>query len=97
MAWQVYDAKARFREFLDTALKDGPQVVARRGVEIAVLVSIDEWKRLNSESRPNIKSILLDPKGPYDLFVPHDGSCAFCGPTVRDSPWRVRCVASGRD
>jgi len=35
MAWQVYDAKARFSELLDAALKDGPQVVTRRGVETA--------------------------------------------------------------
>jgi prevent-host-death family protein len=70
MAWQVYDAKARFSEFLDTAFKDGPQVVTRRGVETAVLVPIDEWKRLKSESRPNIKDILLDPNGPRDLYIP---------------------------
>ena len=25
MAWQVYDAKARFSELLDAVLKDGPQ------------------------------------------------------------------------
>ena len=70
MAWQVYDAKARFSELLDTALKDGPQVVTRRGVETAVLVPIDEWKRLKSGSRPNIKDILLDPNGPHDLYIP---------------------------
>jgi prevent-host-death family protein len=70
MAWQVYDAKARFSELLDAALKDGPQVVTRRGVETAVLVPIDEWKRLKSESRPSIKDILLDPNGPHDLYIP---------------------------
>ena len=70
MAWQVYDAKARFSEFLDTTLKDGPQVVTRRGIETAVLVPIDEWKRLKAESRPNIKDILLDPNGPHDLDLP---------------------------
>jgi antitoxin Phd len=48
MAWQVYDAKARFSEFLDASLKDGPQIITKRGVEAAVLVSIDEWKRLKS-------------------------------------------------
>lgn len=51
MAWQVYDAKARFSELLDAALKDGPQVVTRRGVETAVLVPIGEWKRLNGQAR----------------------------------------------
>jgi antitoxin Phd len=33
MAWQLQDAKARFSEFLDASLRDGPQVVTRRGVE----------------------------------------------------------------
>jgi prevent-host-death family protein len=70
MVWQVYDAKARFSEFLDAALKDGPQVVTRRGVETAVLVPIDEWKRLRGEKRETIKDILLDPNGPFDLDIP---------------------------
>lgn len=34
------DAKARFSELPDAALKDGPQIVTRRGVETAVLVPI---------------------------------------------------------
>jgi prevent-host-death family protein len=70
MVWQVYDAKARFSEFLDATLKDGPQVLTRRGVETAVLVPIDEWKRLKTEARPNIKDVLLDPNGPHDLDIP---------------------------
>jgi prevent-host-death family protein len=70
MTWQVYDAKARFSEFLDASIKDGPQIVTKRGVEAAVLISIDEWKHLKSAARPNIKEILLDPNGPHDLDIP---------------------------
>jgi prevent-host-death family protein len=70
MVWPVYDAKARFSELLDAALKDGPQIVSRRGVETAVLVPIDEWKRLKTQARPSIKEILLDPNGPHDIFIP---------------------------
>lgn len=80
MAWQVYDAKARFSELLDTALKDGPQVVTRRGVETAVVVPIDEWKRLKPESRPSIKDILLDPNGPHDLYIPPRRRLSFSRP-----------------
>jgi antitoxin Phd len=40
--WQVQDAKARFSELLNVTLKNGPQVVTRRGIAAAVLVSIDE-------------------------------------------------------
>jgi prevent-host-death family protein len=70
MSWQVYDAKARFSEFLDATLKEGPQVVTRRGVETAVLVPIDEWKRLKEQARPSLKDILLDPNGPHDIYIP---------------------------
>jgi prevent-host-death family protein len=40
MPWQVQEAKARFSEFLDASLREGPQVVTRRGIEVAVLVPI---------------------------------------------------------
>lgn len=58
-SWQLQEAKARFSEFLDAALKKGPQAVTRRGVMEAVLIPIDEWQRLQRESRPNIKELLL--------------------------------------
>ena len=50
MAWQVYDAKARFSEFLEATIKQGPQIITKRGVETAVLISIEEWKRLRELS-----------------------------------------------
>lgn len=70
MTWKVYDAKARFCELLEATLKEGPQIVTRRGVETAVLVPIDEWKRLQAQARPSIKDVLLDPDGPHDIPLP---------------------------
>jgi antitoxin Phd len=69
--WQVQDAKARFSELLKTTLKKGPQVVTRRGIEAAVLVPIDEWRRLQESSRPGLKALLLG-RGPRfkDLVPP---------------------------
>ena len=58
-SWQVQDAKARFSEFLDETLKKGPQIVTRRGVETAVLLPIQEWKRLQNSARPDLKALLL--------------------------------------
>jgi prevent-host-death family protein len=69
MAWQVFDAKARFSEFLDSTLKDGPQVLTRRGVETAVLVPMDEWKRLQDAAKRATADPLLDPKAPHDLYI----------------------------
>lgn len=77
MTWQVCDAKARFSEFLETALKDGPQVLTRRGIETAVLVPIAEWKRLKAGARPTLKQILLDPGGPrFEDIAPPRGEDA---------------------
>jgi antitoxin Phd len=70
MVWPVYDAKARFSEVLDATLKEGPQVITKRGVEAAVLISIDEWKWLQAQRRPSIKDVLLDPNGPHDIEIP---------------------------
>ncbi|UQB41907.1 type II toxin-antitoxin system prevent-host-death family antitoxin [Thiomicrospira microaerophila] len=35
--WPVHDAKARFSEFLETCLHDGPQMVSKRGREVMPL------------------------------------------------------------
>ena len=69
-SWQLQDAKARFSEFLNAALTKGPQVVTRRGVDAAVLVPIDEWRRMQKSSRPNIKELLLGPGPRFDNIVP---------------------------
>jgi antitoxin Phd len=72
-AWQVQDAKARFSELLDITLKRGPQVVTRRGVEAAVLVPIEEWRRLQQETRPGLKELLLGPGPRFENIVPPRG------------------------
>ena len=69
-SWQLQDAKARFSEFLDAALTKGPQVVTRRGVEAAVLVPIDEWRRLQAGSRPSLKALLLAPEARAAIPLP---------------------------
>ena len=64
-AWQVQEAKSRFSEFLETSLTEGPQIVTKRGVETAILVSIDQWRRLERRTAPDIKELLLAPGGAH--------------------------------
>lgn len=59
--WPVQHAKARFSELLDACQREGPQVVSRRGTEAAVLVPIEQWRRLQSSARPSLKQLLLAP------------------------------------
>lgn len=57
--WAVQDAKARFSELLDASLTNGPQIVTRRGEEMAVLVRVDQWRQLQEATRPRLKDLLL--------------------------------------
>ena len=68
-SWQVQDAKARFSEFSETAIKKGPQIVTRRGVKTAVLVPIEEWERLQKAVRPRLKDLLLAPEPRFDDII----------------------------
>jgi prevent-host-death family protein len=67
--WPVQDAKARFSEFLNACLLEGPQMVTRRGTEAAVLVSVQEWRRLQSAGRLSLKELLLSDQARTDLVV----------------------------
>jgi antitoxin Phd len=71
--WQLQDAKARFSEFLEASLKEGPQVVTKRGIDAAVLVPIDAWRRLEQSARPTLKELLLASEPRTDLIVPSRG------------------------
>ena len=73
-SWQLQDAKARFTKFLNTALKKGPQIVTRRGVETAVLVPIHEWRSLQQTMQPTLKKLLLDLGPRFPNMAPKRGA-----------------------
>ena len=59
----------RFSEFLAACIKDGPQVVTKRGAETAVLVPVDEWRRY-ATAPLSIKQLLLSDVGRTDALTP---------------------------
>lgn len=67
MAWQIQEAKQKFSEVVDRAVADGPQTITRHGVEVAVVVAVDEYRRLTGDE-PDLRDFLLDPDGP-DLRI----------------------------
>jgi prevent-host-death family protein len=68
--WPVQDAKARFSEFLEACIVEGPQMVSKRGAETAVLVPVEEWRRLQAAARPSLKQLLLADVGRTDCLTP---------------------------
>ncbi len=71
--WPVQDAKARFSEFLDACIAEGPQMVTKRGTEAAVLVPVEVWRRMQAASKPSLKQLLLSDAGRGDLVLPARG------------------------
>jgi prevent-host-death family protein len=57
--WQLQTAKQKLSELVERALTEGPQVITRRGREVVVVVSIDEYRRLRG-TEPDFKRFLRE-------------------------------------
>lgn len=80
--WPVQDAKARFSELLRNCVSEGPQIVTKRGTEVAVLVPIEDWRRMQEAARPTLKELLLTDVARHDLLIPKRGAAKRRTPPV---------------
>ena len=61
--WQLQEAKSRFSEVVDLTLKEGPQLVTRRGQEAVVILAANDYRRLSGQI-PHLMDCLLNaPRG----------------------------------
>lgn len=58
MTWQINVARSRFSEVVETCIKSGPQIITRHGRNTAVIVSMEDYKRLVTPKN-NLKNILI--------------------------------------
>jgi prevent-host-death family protein len=89
--WQLQEAKAKFSEVFDLALKGEPQTVTRRGKDAVVVVSRDQYSSLRGGPRDTLISFLMreTPKIPGGIPLPgdefgHEPSVDFSGPEWAD-------------
>lgn len=50
--WQLQEAKNKFSQVVDEALKGDPQVITRHGSSVAVVISYEEFLKLKSKKEP---------------------------------------------
>jgi prevent-host-death family protein len=43
--WQIQEAKNKFSEVVDEAIKHGPQIITKRGVETVIVLSYAEYRK----------------------------------------------------
>jgi prevent-host-death family protein len=72
--WQLQEAKQRFSELIRSVESGGPQFVTRHGEEVAVVVSIAEYRQLREGGR-NFKKFLQSAPD-VDLEVSRSPSAA---------------------
>ena len=67
--WQLQDAKNQLSDVVEQALHKGPQIITRRGVDTAVVLSFKEWVRLAKRRTPLVDLLRQAPrvKGGIDV------------------------------
>ena len=66
--WQLQEAKSRFSEVVELTLKEGPQLITRRGEEAVVILAASEYRRLSGQTTNLIDCLLNAPRGEPLVF-----------------------------
>ena len=72
--WKLQDAKNRFSELVDRALKDGAQIVTRHGEKVVVVLSYDEYEKITKPEGNLVQFILSSPLAGSELLIERDSS-----------------------
>ena len=70
--WKLQDAKNRFSEVVQKALKAGPQIVTLRGRETAVILSVEEYRRLARPKTGLVDFLRSSPLADIELDLERD-------------------------
>ena len=65
--WQLQEAKNHFSDVVNRAHTEGPQIVTKRGVEMAVILSYDRYRELMGQKMTFEEYLLTAPKVDIEL------------------------------
>ena len=71
-SWQLQHAKNRFSELGAASEQEGPQIVTRRGVNVAVVLAFEDFSRLTEPKGSLIDFLKRSPLRRSKLEVPRD-------------------------
>lgn len=61
VTWQLQEAKDQFSELIDRVIADGPQVIARQGVEVAVVLPFGAYCQLTEPTQNLAEFFMTSP------------------------------------
>ena len=74
--WQLQEAKNKLSRVIDDAIDSGPQIITRRGVEVAIVLSYAEFKKLTATDESLSAFFQRSPMMGIDLDLTRDKSNA---------------------
>jgi antitoxin Phd len=75
-SWQLQEAKNKFSRVVDNAVNEGPQIITKRGVQVAIVISYADYQKMLA-SRGNLSTFFRDsPLGGIELDLTRDRSDA---------------------
>ena len=72
--WQLQEAKNKFSNLVDRARHDGPQVVTKHGRESVVIISIEDYQKLNRPASDLISFFKQSPLSGINLDLTRNKS-----------------------
>lgn len=66
-SWQIQEAKNKLSEVVEEAIENGPQILTRRGEEVAVVLSLSEYRRLKKKQTSLSEFFRQSPLSDLDL------------------------------
>jgi prevent-host-death family protein len=57
--WQIQEAKNKFSRVVENAVNDGPQIITKRGVEVAIVLSLADYQEMMA-SRGKLSTFFRD-------------------------------------
>ncbi len=58
-SWQLQEAKNKFSRVVANAVNDGPQIITKHGVEVAIVISYAEYQKMIA-SRGKLSTFFRD-------------------------------------
>jgi prevent-host-death family protein len=72
--WQLQDAKNKLSEVIERALKQGPQLITRRGKKTVIVMSYEEYTRLKGAQTKLSEFFRASPLTKIDFNLERDKS-----------------------
>lgn len=72
--WQLQEAKNKLSQVVDEAVRDGPQIITKHGVETVAVISIEEYRRHYVGRQKLTRFLRESPLAEYTLDLTRDSS-----------------------